>query len=140
MLSNYNIKYICTIYARLDTCLMSIFRLSKRDKVALRLLKLHFNGADVVEWSRALSDWCCSINGERSNPFEGRTNISHLKNIILTLSGLIFRRIYSNVMDTLQKEQVNPLKIGVLKLGKNHYVRVYMWALILYPLQHLCVA
>ena len=46
---------------RLDTCLMSISRFSLRDKVTLRLLKLYFYIADVVEWSRALdirlSDW-----------------------------------------------------------------------------------
>ena len=54
MLSNYNIKYICTIHTRLDTCRMSISRFSLRDKVTLLLLKLHFYGADVVEWSRAL--------------------------------------------------------------------------------------
>jgi hypothetical protein len=42
LLSNYNIKYICTIYTRLDTCLMSISRFSLRDKVTLRLLKLYF--------------------------------------------------------------------------------------------------
>ena len=56
--------YIYTIYTRLDTCLMSISRFSLRDKVTLRLLKLHFYGADVVEWSRALdirlTDWCCT--------------------------------------------------------------------------------
>jgi hypothetical protein len=54
MLSNYNIKYICTICTRLDTWLMSISRYSLRDKVTLRLLKLYFNIADVVEWSRAM--------------------------------------------------------------------------------------
>ena len=51
MLSNYNIKYICTIYTRLYT---------------LRLLKLLLKGVDVVEWSRALdirlSEWCCSVS------------------------------------------------------------------------------
>jgi hypothetical protein len=66
LLSNYNIKYICTIYTRLDTCLMSISRFSLRDKVTHRLLKLCFNIADVVKWSRALdirlSDWCCSVS------------------------------------------------------------------------------
>ena len=66
MLSNYNIKYICTIYTRLDTCLMHISRFSLRDKERLRLLKLYFYIADVVEWSRALdirlSDWCCSVS------------------------------------------------------------------------------
>jgi hypothetical protein len=62
------IKYICTctIYTRLDTCLMSISGFSLRDKVTLRLLKLYLYIADVVEWSRALnirlSDWCCSVS------------------------------------------------------------------------------
>ena len=42
LLSNYNIKYICTIYTLLDTCLMSLSRFSLRDKVTLRLLKLYF--------------------------------------------------------------------------------------------------
>jgi hypothetical protein len=62
LLSNYNIKYICTIYTRLDTCLMSISWFSLRDKVTLRV----FYGADVVEWSRALDIrlgyWSCSIS------------------------------------------------------------------------------
>jgi hypothetical protein len=66
LLSNYNIKHACTIYTRLDTCCMSMSGCSLRDKVTLRLLKLHFYGADVVEWSRALdvrlSDWCCSVS------------------------------------------------------------------------------
>jgi hypothetical protein len=66
LLSNYNIKYVFTICTRLNTCLMSICRYSLRDKVTLRLLKLHFYGAVIVEWSRALdirlSDWCCSIS------------------------------------------------------------------------------
>jgi hypothetical protein len=67
LLSNYNIKYICTIHTRSDTCLMSISRFYLRDKVPLYfLLKLHFYGADVVERSRALnirlSDWCCSVS------------------------------------------------------------------------------
>ena len=34
------------------------------------------------------------INGVSSNPVEGRTNILQLNNLILTLFGLIFRRIY----------------------------------------------
>ena len=66
LLSNYNIKYTCTIYTRLDTCPMHISRFSLREKVTLRLLKLHFYGADVVVWSRALderlSEWCCSVS------------------------------------------------------------------------------
>jgi hypothetical protein len=39
LLSNYNIKYIFTIYTRLDTCLMSISRFSLRDKVESILYK-----------------------------------------------------------------------------------------------------
>jgi hypothetical protein len=69
LLSNYNIKSICTIYTRLHTCLMSISRFSLRDKVTLRLLKLYLI-ADVVEWYRvldiSLSDWCCSVSTQRS--------------------------------------------------------------------------
>ena len=34
------------------------------------------------------------INGMSSNPVEGRTKICQLKDLILTLFGLIFRRIY----------------------------------------------
>ena len=53
-------------YTRLDTCIMSISRFSLREKVTLRLLKLHFYGVDVVEWCRALdimlSDWCYSVS------------------------------------------------------------------------------
>jgi len=45
---------ISTIYTRLDKCLMSTSRFSIPDKGTLRLLKLHFYGANMVEWSRAL--------------------------------------------------------------------------------------
>ena len=66
MLSNYNIKYICTIYTRLYTCLTAIPRFALRERVTLRLLKLLLKGVDVVEWSRALdvrlSEWCCSVS------------------------------------------------------------------------------
>jgi hypothetical protein len=66
LLSNYNIKYTCTIYTRLYTCLTSIPRFALREKVTLRLLKLLLKGVDVVEWSRALdvrlSEWCCSVS------------------------------------------------------------------------------
>jgi hypothetical protein len=62
LLSNYNIKYICTIYTHLYTCLTCISRFALREKVTLRLLKLLFKGVDVVEWSRALSEWCCSVS------------------------------------------------------------------------------
>jgi hypothetical protein len=41
-----------------------------RDKVTIRLLKLHFYGANVVQWSMALeirlSDWCCSVSNVRA--------------------------------------------------------------------------
>ena len=66
MLSNYNIKYTCTIYTRLYTCLTSIPRFALREKVTLGLLKLPFKGVDEVEWHRALdvrlSEWCCSVS------------------------------------------------------------------------------
>ena len=108
MLSNYNIKYICTIHTRLDTCLMSISRFSLRDKVTLRLLKLYFI-ANVAEWSRALDIKAkrlvlhC-INGVSSNPVEGRTKNCQLKDLILTLFGWIFRRIYiSQICLSMQK-------------------------------------
>ena len=62
----YNILKNCTIYKHLDTCRMSISRFFLRDNVTLRILKLQFYGADVVECSRALdirlSDWCCSVS------------------------------------------------------------------------------
>jgi hypothetical protein len=66
LLSNYNIKYICTIYTRLNTCLTSIPRFASRVKLTLRLLKILFQGVDVVEWSRALDvrliEWYCSAS------------------------------------------------------------------------------
>ena len=41
-------------------------RFALREKVTLRLLKLLFQGVDVVEWSRALdvrlSEWLCSVS------------------------------------------------------------------------------
>ena len=55
--------------------------------------------ADVAEWSMALdirlSDWCCSVSmGVSSNPVDGTTTKFQLKDLILTLFGFIFRRIY----------------------------------------------
>jgi hypothetical protein len=77
----YNIKYIRTIYTRLDTCLMSISRFSLRNQVTLRLLKLYSYIADVVEWSRALDILVLQcINGVR--------NSSLYKMIILQKSAL----------------------------------------------------
>ena len=43
----------------------------------------------MVEWSRALDIISVSLN-----PVEGRTKICQLKDLILTLFGLIYRRIY----------------------------------------------
>jgi hypothetical protein len=45
LLSNYNIKYICTTYTRLCTCIASIPRFALREKVTLRLLKLLLTGS-----------------------------------------------------------------------------------------------
>jgi hypothetical protein len=96
LLSNYNIKYTCTIYTHLDTFLMFIARFFLRDKVTLRLLKLHFYGVDVVEWSRAidirLSDYFCSasmmwdqITSREEQYWTAQKSTSN--------TGLIFRRI-----------------------------------------------
>ena len=80
LLSNYNIKYACTIYTHLDTCFMSISRCSLRDKVTLRLLKLLFlwsRCGRVVYGSghkaKRLVLQC--TNGVSSNPVERRTNL-----------------------------------------------------------------
>jgi hypothetical protein len=72
LLSNYNIKYICTIYTRLATCLMSIYRFSLRDVVTLRLLKLY-----LVEWSRALAKrlvWVKIRRGKKKNLTAQKSN------------------------------------------------------------------
>jgi hypothetical protein len=77
LLSNYNIKYICTIHTRSDTCLMSISRFYLRDKVTLLLLKLHFYGARcgrVVQGAghKAKRVVLQCINGVSWNPVEGK--------------------------------------------------------------------
>ena len=43
----------------------------------------------MVEWSRVLD-----INSVSLNPVEGRTKLCQLKDLILILFGLIYRRIY----------------------------------------------
>ena len=58
-----------------------------------------FRGVDVVEWSRALdvriSEWCCSVSMVWVQiPSREEQKIWQLKDLILTLFGLIFRRIY----------------------------------------------
>jgi hypothetical protein len=46
--------------------LVLVWYIYTREKVTLRLLKLLFQGVDVVEWSRSLdvrlSEWCCSVS------------------------------------------------------------------------------
>ena len=44
------------------------------------------------------------INGVSSNPVEGRTKIWQLKNLILTLFGLIFRHIYLYIKSLLKTQ------------------------------------
>jgi hypothetical protein len=74
-------------------------------------LKLHFYGTDVVEWSRALdirlSDWCWNVSMVWIQiPSREEQKIWQLKNLILTLFGLIFRRIYIYILQTsTQKRQ-----------------------------------
>jgi hypothetical protein len=62
ILSNYNIKYICTIYTRLYTCLTYIPRFAIREKVTLRLLKLLFRewvwSSGLGALDVRLSEWC----------------------------------------------------------------------------------
>ena len=92
-------KYICTIYTRLDTCLVSISRFSLRDKVTLRVLKL----ADVVDRSRPLdirlNDWWWSVSMVW---VEGRTKICQLKDLILTLWFNFQTYIFMNIPFTFQ--------------------------------------
>ena len=76
----------------LDTCHMSISIVSLRDKVTL-----YFNIADVAEWSWALdirlSDWCCSVSMVWVQ-IPSREEQKVVSSKILTLFGLMFRRIY----------------------------------------------
>ena len=44
-MSNYNIKYICTIYTRLYTCLTPIPRFALRDKVTTTTIEAPFLGS-----------------------------------------------------------------------------------------------
>ena len=74
-MSNYNIKYVCTIYTRVYPCFTSIPRFALREKVTLRLLKLLLKGVDVVEGAgrKAKRMVLQCINGVGSNPVDGRT-------------------------------------------------------------------
>jgi hypothetical protein len=69
-------------------------RVNARVMVRVRV-KVMVRVADVVEWYRALDILVLQcINGVSSNPVEGRTKICQLKDLILTLFGLNFRRVY----------------------------------------------
>ena len=108
MLSNYNIKYICTIYTRLYTCLTSITRFALREKVTLRLLKLLFQGVDVVEWSRALdmilSDLFCSLSMVWVQISRGKnTNVTAQKSNSNTVWFNFNIHIYINVWKSSQR-------------------------------------
>jgi hypothetical protein len=115
LLTNYNIKYICTIYTRLDTCLMSISRFPLRDKVTLWLLKLYFNIADTAEWSTVLdirlSDWCCSVSMVWVPiPPRKNTNVSAQRSNSNTVELNFQRYIY-----IAKKKSIFCIKINVLK-------------------------
>jgi hypothetical protein len=72
----------------------------------------------VAEWSRVMDIKAkrlvlqC-INGVSSNPVEGRTKFCQLKDLILTLFGLIFRRIYILVEKRNCALLKNQLKINI---------------------------
>ena len=52
------------------------------------------------------------INGVNSNPVEGRTKHCQLKDLILTLYGLIFRRIYIYIFSE-NGSYVLPIGVGL---------------------------
>ena len=81
--------------------------------------------ADVAEWSRALENkdkWLVlqCTNGASSNPVEGRTKSCQLKDLILTLFGLIFRPIYMNFWLYLR---VCPFKL----FSQSLYIYTWNW-------------
>ena len=95
LLSNYNIKYICTIYIRLNTCLMAISRLFLRDKVTLRLLKLWFRALDIrlSDWCSAVYQWCEFKSRRRKN-----TNLSAQRSNSYTVGFKFQMYIYHIIM------------------------------------------
>jgi hypothetical protein len=73
--------------------------LTSLSQIKVRFKVIHIYGVDVVEWSRALdvrlSEWCCSVSMEWVQiPSREEQKFDSSKNLILTLFGLIFRRIY----------------------------------------------
>ena len=69
------------------------------------------------------------INGVGSNPVEGRTKIWQLYNLILTLFGLIFRRIYIYILKRAIKYK-NYKPRGVIGLIITGNMKVLTWGVI----------
>jgi hypothetical protein len=76
------------------------------------------------------------VNGASWNPVEGRTKIWQLKNLILPLFGLIFRRIYiystpsscvNNIVgrDVVFKAEFCGIKLSTLDWNETKYLKVY---------------
>jgi hypothetical protein len=73
LLSNYNIKYICSIYTRLDTWLMSISRFSLREKnntSTIEAIFLYSGCGRMIYGTGHKAKWLVlqCINGVSSNP------------------------------------------------------------------------
>jgi hypothetical protein len=86
------------------------------------------------------------INGMSSNPVEGRTKICQLKDLILTLFGLIFRRIYIWGVGSLWYSDTIPLSpwpypILTMTLSYHHHVPIpsspWFYPIITITLSHL---
>ena len=89
--------YMCTIYTRLNTCLIIIHRFALRDKVTL--LALYFHIADAAEWLRVLdirlSDrYRCVSKVWVLIPSWVEQKICQLKNIIQALCKAWLKYIY----------------------------------------------
>jgi hypothetical protein len=64
-----------------------------------RLLYVGSGCGRVAEWSRVLDDWCCSVSMVWVQiPSREEHKFDSSKNLILTLFGLIFRRIYIYIL------------------------------------------
>ena len=59
------------------------------------------------------------INGVSSNPVEGRTKIGQLKNLILTLFGLIFRRIYIYIYIYIKKSNEIRMLVHIKEISEK---------------------
>ena len=67
------------------------------------------------------------INGVSSNPVEGRTKIGQLKDLILTLFGLIFRRICMCVCVYFTESEKNINKIKITRVNIKTQYRCTMY-------------